>query len=147
MQKIAKLTNYKIKFCFNPLAMTGTMPNENLKQFYRQRTRWASKSLFYIDKILIAKLVLIFFFYLSLIISLAAAIAISPVYLLVFAIGIIMKMIPEYLVLSYGWKSLFKRENFTIFLLAEILHVPYIVICAVAGLFGNYKWKGRTLER
>jgi len=90
---------------------------------------------------------LIFFFYLSLIITLAAAIAISPAYLLLFAVGIIMKMIPEYLVLSYGWKSLFKRENLSLFLLAELLHIPYIVICAIAGLFGNYKWKGRRLER
>ncbi len=56
MQKIARQTNYDIKFCLNKNAIAYTLPNENLSQFYQQRKRWASKGFHYVDKSIVLKL-------------------------------------------------------------------------------------------
>ena len=67
MQKISAETNYKIKFAADPEAVVLTSANSSMKNFYDQRKRWASKGLFYQNKILILQLILIYLFYLSLI--------------------------------------------------------------------------------
>ncbi len=56
MQKIHKNTAYKIKFCWNKKAVVKTEANKSMPQFYQQRKRWASKGLFYSDKLLILKI-------------------------------------------------------------------------------------------
>ena len=82
MQKIWKDSRYKVRFCANRKAVATSLPNKNLSDFYHQRKRWASKGLFYTDKLLILKLVLIFLFYFSLLIQLVLGISFSSVFLL-----------------------------------------------------------------
>ncbi len=69
MQKIARETKYKIRFCPEREAVVLTEPSNTLKSFYNQRKRWASKSLYYNDAGLKVRLILIFLFYAGLIIQ------------------------------------------------------------------------------
>jgi poly-beta-1,6-N-acetyl-D-glucosamine synthase len=66
MQKIWKEGEYKVKFCMNRKAVVTSSSNKTFNDFYHQRKRWASKSLFYKNKFLKLKLIFIFLFYLSL---------------------------------------------------------------------------------
>ena len=147
MQKIHRTTNYKIKFCFDRNAISSTKPNSSLNQFYQQRRRWASKGFHYVDNKITITLVLIFLFYLSLPAQLFLGIFSNSVFLLSLLVSLITKFIYEYKVVQLDSNGLFKQTKLSTFLLAELLHVPYILISGFSGLVGNYEWKGRKIKR
>ncbi len=147
MQKIAKANIFKVKFCYNIEAIVLTKGNESLNKFYNQRKRWASKGLFYADKIVIIKLVLIFLFYLSLPLQIILAIFQSKIFI-ISAIGILfIKFILEYFILRKGVNFLFTKRLLKYLILAEIVQIPYIIISAISGALGNYSWKSRKIKR
>ena len=147
MQKIWKKGKYKIKFCADRNAVVTSLPNKSLRDFYHQRKRWASKSLFYTNKLLILKLVLIFLFYFSLLIQFLLGLFFTSIFLTTFLISFLFKIVFEYAVLKKGSLFLFNESIFRTFLTAEILHVPYIIFFGIAGAFGRFKWKERTIKR
>jgi hypothetical protein len=51
------------------------------------------------------------------------------------------------MILRKGIELLFIKNILDIFLIAEFLHIPYIIIAGLSGAFGNYQWKGRSLIR
>ena len=65
MQKIAKDSDFKVKFCIDKKAIVKTAANKTIGDFYQQRKRWASKGLFYSDKSLVLKLIFIYLFMLD----------------------------------------------------------------------------------
>ncbi|MDR3626988.1 MAG: glycosyltransferase [Ignavibacteriaceae bacterium] len=147
MQKIWKETSYKVKFCMNRDAVVKTDTNKTVGQFYNQRKRWASKGLFYTDKLLVFKLILIFFFYAGLFAMPFLAAFVSIKYLLIFVVSILVKYSLEYKIVSTGSRLLFSNDMLKNFYLAEILQVPYIIIAGISGLFGNFTWKERKVKR
>jgi cellulose synthase/poly-beta-1,6-N-acetylglucosamine synthase-like glycosyltransferase len=147
MQKIWKRTNYKIKFCPEKKAIVKTVPNKTLSEFYQQRKRWASKGLFYRNKLLVLKLILIYLFYLGLALQLILGIIMSPVYFITLTISLIFKIIIEYLAIKKGIDLLFDRKILNLFLPAQILHIPYIILAGFSGMFGNFTWKERMVPR
>lgn len=147
MQKIWKETDYKVKFCTNKKAIVETDPNRTVKQFYQQRKRWASKGLFYADKFLIVKLFLIYLFYVGLLVQLVLGIFFSIYFVFSFIISFFLKALVEFLVLKKGSNVLFDKFFLCPFPIAEIIHLPYIIIAGISGAFGNFKWKNRTVKR
>jgi len=147
MQRIFKRTKFKIIFCANKNAVVKTSPNKRLFDFYQQRKRWASKSLFYNDKLLTIKLILIFLFYLSFIVQIFLSFILFPLFIFSFILSIIFKMIFEYRILKKGEK-LFSYQNFLkYFFITELIHVPYIIIASISGVLGNFQWKERKVKR
>ncbi|MBZ0200768.1 MAG: glycosyltransferase, partial [Ignavibacteriaceae bacterium] len=147
MQKINRDTNYKVKFCYDEKAIVDTLANKNISQFYNQRKRWASKGIFYTDKIFIAQLLLIFLFYLSLVVTPFLGFMSSPIYFYYFGIAFILKLTFEFLIVSRGNKKLFKSDVIKWMLVTEIFQIPYIIVASISGLFGNYNWKERSIKR
>ena len=146
MQKLFSDAKYKVKFCINKDAVSLTKSNQTLSQFFQQRQRWASKGLFYKNKNLVAKLLFIFLFYCGIISQLVLGFY-SNIYFLTLVISLTGKFVIEYFILKKGTKALYTNEILKHFLLAEIFHIPYIIISGVAGAFGNYKWKNRKVKR
>lgn len=147
MQKIAYKTNYDVKFCFSKDALVITDPNKNLEEFNQQRKRWASKGFFYENKSIVFQLVLIALFYIGLLVLPILGILINTKFLVLFGVSLFVKIIIEYAVLEKGVGVLLKKLPLSLFLLAEFLHIPYIVYSAISGAFGNFKWKDRELKR
>jgi cellulose synthase/poly-beta-1,6-N-acetylglucosamine synthase-like glycosyltransferase len=147
MQKIWKRTKYKIKFCPEKKAIVKTVPNKSLSEFYQQRKRWASKGLFYGDKLLVLKLILIYLFYLGLAVQLILGMSKSPVYFITLTVSLLFKIIIEYLAIKKGIDLLFDRRIVRLFLPAQILHIPYIILAGFSGIFGNFTWKDRMVSR
>jgi len=147
MQKIAAAKKYKIKFAFDRSAIVRTEANKSLTNFYQQRKRWASKSLFYKSKLLLINILVIFLFFLNLLLLPFMAIFINKYFVLLFSFEFFIKMFLEYRIVHFGKKYLFYNLSMKLFLIAEIVHVPYIIISALSGIFGNYKWKNREVER
>ncbi len=123
MQKIFRDTDYQIKFALNKNAIVETEPNETLKNFYQQRKRWASKGLFYKNKMLVLKLVLIYLFYIALIIQPILGLTVHSIFLISFVVSLIAKILVEFLILKKGIELLFDKKILNVFLLAELFHI------------------------
>ena len=147
MQKISKQTKYNIKFCMNKNSITYTLPNENISQFYQQRKRWASKGFHYADKFIVLKLILIFLFYLGIPSQIILGFYLSSFFFISATISLIFKFIAEYKIVQVDSTRLFSKTSNIYFVLAQIIHIPYIIISGISGIFGNYKWKGRLIKR
>ena len=147
MQKIAAETDYSVKFCWNREAVVLTHSNSNTHDFFQQRKRWASKGLFYKNKFLIVRLVLIYLFYLSIIGQIFLTIFLSKLFFFSLLLSLISKFFMEYKIVSKGIDLLFKRDLMKYFLLSEIFQIIYLTIAGISGLFGNLKWKERKLDR
>ena len=147
MQKIVRVTKYKVRFSLNKNSIVRTKSNSSISQFYQQRKRWASKGLFYKNFRLIFTLILIYLFYLGLIIQPFLFIINSTVFAVTFGLSVIVKFLLEFLILRKGRQILFNDLKLNLFLVAEILQVPYIIITGFAGMFGNLVWKNREIKR
>ncbi len=147
MQKISKGTEFKIKFCTDKEAIVKTQANDTLGKFYHQRKRWASKGLFYADKLLVIKLVLIFLFYLSLILLPAVAIFLSESFWIIFILSFVLKLSFEFWIIKRGTGLLYGKELLKYIFIAELFHIPYIIIAGAFGAFGNFNWKDRKIKR
>ncbi|MCF6268814.1 MAG: glycosyltransferase [Melioribacteraceae bacterium] len=147
MQKIAHKTNYDIKFCLDKDALVITDPNKSVAQFNQQRKRWASKGFYYENKSIVLQLVLIFLFYVGLLIQPLLGLFFDVRFIILFIGSFFVKIIVEYSVLQRGVGVVLEKISIPLFLLAEILHIPYIVYSAISGALGNFKWKDRELKR
>jgi len=146
LQKIFQDTDYKIKFSISKDSVVVTQSNKSFKEFYHQRKRWASKGLFYKNKFLIIRLVLIYFFYLALLIQ-PFLILYSKIFFPYFMITFGLKSLYEYRILKKGLDLLFDRNLLKYFLITEIVQIPYIVVMGLSGAFGNFVWKNRKIKR
>jgi cellulose synthase/poly-beta-1,6-N-acetylglucosamine synthase-like glycosyltransferase len=147
MQKIHRETDYKVDFCYKKEALVTTKPNKTVGDFYQQRKRWASKGIFYSNKFLVFRLVLIYLFYLSMPVQILLGLLWSSALFVIFFFTFLIKITYEYLIVHKGAKDLYDSGILTVFLPAEILHVPYILLSGFMGLFGKYKWKSRKIDR
>jgi len=147
MQKIWASKKFKVKFCWNKEAVVKTKGNDSIEKFYHQRKRWASKGLFYSNKLLIVKLILIFLFYISLPIQLILALFLSQIFLTSFFIFLILKSFIEYFILKHGINLIISEKILRYIPIAEIFQIPYIIIAGITGAFGNYNWKERKIKR
>jgi len=147
MQKISRDTNYKVRFSLEEKSIVKTNVNKTVRDFYHQRKRWASKGLFYADRSLVLKLILIYLFYIGLVVQFAIAFFLSTFFWLTLLNSVILKFIVELLIMNKGRKILFKKLSLRTFLLTEILQIPYIIYAGLMGSFGNIFWKDRRLTR
>jgi len=147
MQKIAKDSDFKVKFCIDKKAIVKTSVNKTFGDFYQQRKRWASKGLFYSDKTLVLKLILIYLFYVGLVVQIFLGLFYYPHFLVSFFISIILKVIFELRILVKGKTIIFSDLQLKHFLAAEILQIPYVIVTGLVGAFGNYLWKARKVKR
>ena len=62
-------------------------------------------------------------------------------------IAFMVKAFVDYFALRSGSLLFLQRVPIFYFLIAEILHVPYIVVAAAIGQVSSMQWKGRMLRR
>jgi cellulose synthase/poly-beta-1,6-N-acetylglucosamine synthase-like glycosyltransferase len=145
MHKIYVLNPQKVMYCLSPDAVVETKPAENLKAFFNQRIRWASKALVYHDKrifyvlmlvYLLNSLLLAFFIY-----SLATTHLVPALMIL-----ILVKTMVELAFLVPVARFYNKTSLLFYFLPAQPFHILYTVIAGFLGQAGSYEWKGRKLK-
>jgi len=147
MQKIFRDSDFKVKFCIDKKTIVKTSANKTLSDFYQQRKRWASKGLFYNDKSLVLKLILIYSFYVGLISQLILGLFYHPFFLVSFFISMLFKFIFEFRILYIGKQILFDDLRLKYFYIAEVFQIPYIIFTGLVGALGNYFWKSRKVKR
>jgi cellulose synthase/poly-beta-1,6-N-acetylglucosamine synthase-like glycosyltransferase len=136
----------KIIFAPESDAVITTRSSNTITSFLRQRIRWANKRGHYEDKSILITLISLYLFFLSL----ALAVFLIPLehqLLLPAIIAVMGKAFVDYFALRSGARLFLQRVPIFYFLIAEILHVPYIVVAAAIGQVSSMQWKGRTIRR
>ena len=145
LQKVAAKFPGKIGFLKLYDAVVFTHAKHNLKEFLSQRRRWASKSVKYKDKKVVALVVGMWLFNVS--VFLNFSLGFFDLYFLKFGLfqyGII--FISE-LFLLWPISVFFKRK--LLIVLLPICIPPYIIYLIYIGLVGTsntYTWKGRVVR-
>jgi hypothetical protein len=146
MQRMVLRNAGKVVFNSDPLAVVLTETPPTFFEFWRQRTRWASKKGRYEDGSILRRLLLLYAFFLVLFAT--ATISLVEPGLRLPAIAVLLvKGLAEYFVLSQGARLFRQDLPFGQFLIAELFHVPYITVAGLIGQFSSLRWKDRNLDR
>ena len=145
LQKVAARFPGKIGFLKLYDAVVFTHAKHNLKEFFQQRRRWASKSVKYKDKKVVGLLVGIWLFNVSLLIN--ALLGFYDVrFLKVFALQFLLKYLFE-LAFLLPISLFFKRPKLIALLIIIIpVHVLYLIYIGFIGNTRAYTWKGRVVR-
>jgi cellulose synthase/poly-beta-1,6-N-acetylglucosamine synthase-like glycosyltransferase len=144
MQRIADRTSWRIRFCMDREAIVMTEPPKGTREFLNQRIRWASKAGRYERRSVILLNVFLFSFLLSLPLLLIAAAFNSSLWP-VLGLVLLVKIGAESSLLVQA--AIFFRQNrlLKLILPAQPFHVGYVLYAVLAGSFGSFEWKSRTL--
>lgn len=140
MQNIHKKTSWKIKYNINSASINSTHPLNNLNRFLNQRSRWASKGIHYPGTTISIMLFLVYAFY-------AAILVLTPLTIMglfpsqFLLLGFLLKWIPEFLIINEALRILQRDDLLSLFLTAQLFHIPYLVIVGFRGFFNLFKWK------
>ncbi len=145
LQKVAKRYPNSIGFLKHFDSVVFTHAKHTVNEFLEQRHRWASKSVKYKNKLIVAMAVAIWLFNVSLITNLLVGIFISQ-FFQIFAIQFLLKYLFE-LVFLFPISSFFKRPSLPLLLIVLIpIHVVYFVYIGIKGYNNSYIWKGRMVR-
>jgi len=136
------------KVVFAPEADTVVTTNSSntLSTFFRQRIRWANKRGHYEDKSIFFTLISLYIYFVSMLFTMSLLFR-GPQLIYPLAIAFGGKILVDYFTLRSGGRLFRQRIPIFHFLIAEFLHVPYIVIAAAIGQVASMRWKGRTIRR
>ena len=146
MLKIKKyFGNKSVRFLKNYNAFVFTEAKKTLRDFFNQRTRWASKNKGYDFKILFIS-VTVYMINLLLLTGLVLSIF-YPFLFKIVVFSYLVKLIIDIPILI-GIGNFIKRSRMFIFSLPLILIYPvYIILTGALGIVGNYQWKGRKVKK
>jgi cellulose synthase/poly-beta-1,6-N-acetylglucosamine synthase-like glycosyltransferase len=145
LHKVSKAYPESIGFCKSEEAIVYTHAKHNLKEFFEQRKRWASKSVKYKDKRIIVLAFCFWLFNVSLIANLILGFFYLDYMKLVF-VQFMIKLIAEIFYLE-PLISFAKRKSLIINLtFLTFLHALYFVYIGILGNSGKYNWKGRMVK-
>lgn len=145
LHKVAQKYPAGIGFCKSRDAVVYTEAKENLKEFIRQRKRWASKSTKYKNKKIVLLGILIWTF--NLVVLLSAILgAFFPGMIFCFLGAMLIKIAVELLFLM-PITAFASRSTLLINLpVLSFMHIFYIIYIGIAGNTGKYYWKGRKVK-
>ncbi|NUQ25290.1 MAG: glycosyltransferase [Saprospiraceae bacterium] len=140
LQKIARRYPDRLFFIKNPEATVLTSPQPSLAGLWAQRLRWASKSSAFRGGVMLVYLALVFVVCGGILLGLAPA-PFAALILLAF------KLIADYALLSEACRYFQRSDLLRYFLPAQLLHIAYIALIGLAGVFvRRYRWKGREVR-
>jgi cellulose synthase/poly-beta-1,6-N-acetylglucosamine synthase-like glycosyltransferase len=143
-QKVNQRTPWKIRFAYEPPTIVLSQPVETLKELFHQRFRWGSKGLLY-RPLLKTVLIITYLYYLAL--FLGPFIGYWLPYLLpVWGIALIVKIGMDLSVLLRGCRVFGIRRVLDPIVMAEILHIPMIILFSTAGHLFSFRWKGANFR-
>lgn len=140
---IKKISKHKIHFFKSANAAVSTSMSKTLGDFWIQRVRWASKSKTYRDKDVIFTAFLIWLTNFALLALIPASI-LSPNYLYMLIFLILLKWMPDFILLKNICKYYDRKNLMRWFFPLSVVYPVYVVLTGFLGLIGkSYHWKGR----
>lgn len=147
MHKIVNQYPTKIGFLKNANATIFTEAKPDVKSFFSQRLRWATKNANYTDWKVTLVLAMVFFFCCNIVLSGVLIFIFGIPFLWIFLLQILGKSIADYIFLGSMARFFKKEKLMSHFLSAQFLHIIYIVsVGFLANIKKKYIWKGRTVK-
>jgi cellulose synthase/poly-beta-1,6-N-acetylglucosamine synthase-like glycosyltransferase len=145
LQKVAMRYPGRIGFLKQREAIVYTHAKHTLSSFLKQRRRWASKSVKYKDKRIVALAVSIWLFNVSLLVNAGLGLY-NTAFLKLFLTQFLLKYLFEVAFLL-PITTFLKRQGLVLLLLLLIpVHVIYFVYIGLMGSTRKYEWKGRIVK-
>lgn len=149
MQKIADGNPNKVVYVMGGETAVRVKAADSLRAFIHQRARWASKISRYPSVTARVYLAVVFVFLASALLWFFGSIAgLLPFGFLLALLGV--KAAADGIVTFTALVPIQRTWLFTLFPLAELLHIPYIIGVSIKGYWGTFEWRGRrtgALER
>ncbi|MFQ5753300.1 MAG: glycosyltransferase [bacterium] len=142
LEQVRENTNWKVRYAIHPETFVPTAPPTNLKAFWHQRLRYASKGRHYRLSTTLSLSAVYFLNFLlvsGLFISLFK-IQIFWIWLLVF----LFKWLFEFAFLKKGQQVFNCKFNLVNFILTAILHPIYIALVGLMAQISTFQWKENT---
>jgi hypothetical protein len=130
----------KIAWLSTPDAIVTTSQPESLYSFVNQRARWISKAKFYQDRFT-QYLSIVTFVTIMINIFLLISAVFNPEFLPVFLCSLILKSVPDYLILYVTTGRYNKRHLLKWFIPSQIVYPFYVIIVFVSSLVSGNRWK------
>jgi poly-beta-1,6-N-acetyl-D-glucosamine synthase len=118
----------------------STKASKNLKSFLRQRSRWFSKWKYY-DNLYINVLSIVTFVTNLLITGTLVAGIFQPKFFALFAVLLLIKSLPDYLIISATAKRYDKKKLLKYFVPTQLLYSFYIILVAIISVLWKPEWK------
>jgi len=144
LQRIHSRRLGTITYSIDRDSIVTTHPSETIRQFLFQRMRWASKQDHYEGNGILLHLIILYFGFVAFLVLALATLFFHQ--LLTGLIGLfVLKGLVDFVVLRKASMLFNKRFPLLHFFIAELLHVPYIVVVAFLGQVIKPRWtEGRT---
>jgi len=154
MHKIYSCYPDRVLFLRSKDAIVHTAPVHNIKQFFNQRIRWASKAGKYEDKRILPVLLAVYLLNCILLVLPFIAVFKNGLSIFNFQFSILnfwlallfIKTVAELFFLFPVAKFFNKRSLLWLFPLMQPFHILYTVIAGWLGKFGSYEWKARKVS-
>ena len=145
MFRIQKLFgNNAIRFLKNYDGLVFTEAKKSVREFFHQRTRWASKNKGYDVNILFVSFS-VYVFNLLLLTTLLLSPFVAEVRTVAFFTLLIKMLIDMPILIGIG-KFVKRSRTLPYVIPLAILYPAYIVAVGAMGMLGNYQWKGRAIK-
>ena len=129
-----------VKFFLDNEAIVKTETKPNLRSFFLQRSRWASKTKAYTNWKIIATALIVLMFNLSIVFFFAAGFF-MPVFWIFFVLYVVLKTLIDFPILKRITHFMQQQKLLRWMFPLEFIYPFYVVFTAFSGLFANVKWK------
>jgi len=145
LEKIHHLFPHKTLFLKSTDSTVQTSAENNLKSFFNQQIRWASKTKAY--KSNFAKLIGVIIFLLNfLLVSLLITTIIKPFIWKYLLVVFFLKLCIDFILIYKTSLFLKTQKKIKYYLIISLLYPFFVVFIGVTSFFKNYEWKGRVFK-
>lgn len=143
MMKLRERFPDSVVFCKNAEAIVKTTPQLSLRDFFSQRSRWASK--FSVYKTIGVKVIalVVFASYLSILVAVPLIIFLK-INVLIFLSIMLVKLMVDYLFLQELRKFYKSKFDLVAFILLQFIMPFYVTFFGIIGRRKTFRWKDRT---
>ncbi len=144
LTRVREFNRYTINYVTSVDSQVKNDPPQTLEKFTQQRMRYASKGLIYPRNVSIG-LVLYFLFNFLILAGLFFGLFSADTFRYTLT-AFLVKGLTDFLFMNKAARTLHDLRSMDVFLIGEILHIPYVVLFGILGQFKRFKWGGTKSE-
>ena len=141
LQRVREETDWEIIYNSHQESLVFNAPPSNLKKFFHQRLRYASKGFLYPKKIT-ASLFVLYIFNLLIFIS-PLAILFNNIFIVPIVMAVLLKAAGDYHFISRAATILHDRRHIRLVPFAFFLHIPYVLLFGFLSQIKQFEWGNR----
>jgi cellulose synthase/poly-beta-1,6-N-acetylglucosamine synthase-like glycosyltransferase len=145
LQRFHLRNKESVAFVIDPAAVVSTQSPRDLRSFWMQRVRWSSKRGAYDNKSILVRLTGLYLFFVIAFCGIALSVQFPSLLKIVVPV-LAAKFLLDWLVIRKAAALLEQSASLWHLFIAEVLHVPYIVLAAFQGQIGSLRWKGAPVR-